>query len=120
MRTKKELIDALAERTQQPKTVTEAFVDALGDALGEEALGEDGGGAGDLDIFDGAAHFASGFADGFAAFQGDGFGQFFEVLFEAGLEAEEVLDAIGEGRAAPAGEGAVGGVDGGVGLGGRR
>ncbi|QDQ26308.1 HU family DNA-binding protein [Chitinimonas arctica] len=44
MRTKKELIDALAERTQQPKTVTEAFVDALGDALrdalakGDEAL----------------------------------------------------------------------------------
>ncbi|MDX3905229.1 MAG: HU family DNA-binding protein [Pigmentiphaga sp.] len=33
MRTKKELIDALAERTQQPKNVSEAFIDALGDAL---------------------------------------------------------------------------------------
>ncbi|WP_417066653.1 HU family DNA-binding protein [Niveibacterium terrae] len=33
MRTKKELIDALAERTQQPKTVTEAFVDALGESV---------------------------------------------------------------------------------------
>ena len=33
VRTKKELIDALAERTQQPKTVTEAFVDALGEAV---------------------------------------------------------------------------------------
>jgi DNA-binding protein HU-beta len=33
VRTKKELIDALAERTQQPKTVTEAFVDALGESV---------------------------------------------------------------------------------------
>ena len=33
MRTKKELIDLVAERTQQPKTVAEAFVDALGDAI---------------------------------------------------------------------------------------
>ncbi|GAA4340437.1 DNA-binding protein HU-beta [Pigmentiphaga soli] len=33
MRTKKELIDALSERTQQPKNVSEAFLDALGDAL---------------------------------------------------------------------------------------
>ena len=96
------------------------LVDALGDVLGEEALGEDGGGAGDLDIFDGAAHFASRFGYCLAAFEGDGFGQFFEVLFEAGFEAEEVLDAIGERGAAPGGEGAVGGVDGGVGLGGRR
>jgi len=35
MRTKKELIDTLADRTQQPKKVTEAFIDALGDALRE-------------------------------------------------------------------------------------
>ena len=42
MRTKKELIDALAERTQQPKNVSEAFVDALGEALRETlASGEE-------------------------------------------------------------------------------
>jgi DNA-binding protein HU-beta len=35
MRTKKELIDTLADRTQQPKKVTEAFIDALGDSLRE-------------------------------------------------------------------------------------
>ena len=39
MRTKKELIDALAERTQQPKKVAEAFIDALGDAV-HESLGK--------------------------------------------------------------------------------
>lgn len=33
MRTKKELIDRLAERTQQPKNVTEKFIDALGPEL---------------------------------------------------------------------------------------
>jgi DNA-binding protein HU-beta len=33
MRTKKELIDDLSERTQQSKAATEAFVDALGPAL---------------------------------------------------------------------------------------
>lgn len=33
MRTKKELIDDLSERTQQSKVATEAFVDALGPAL---------------------------------------------------------------------------------------
>ncbi|MBB5017014.1 DNA-binding protein HU-beta [Chitinivorax tropicus] len=33
MRTKKELIDALAERTQQSKTATEAFIDAFGAAV---------------------------------------------------------------------------------------
>lgn len=32
MRTKKELIDQLAERTQLPKNVTEKFIDALGEA----------------------------------------------------------------------------------------
>lgn len=42
MRTKKELIDALAELTQQPKNVTEAFVDALGEAVrGALANGEE-------------------------------------------------------------------------------
>jgi len=42
MRTKKELIDALAERTQQPKKVAEAFVDALGGAVHESlAKGEE-------------------------------------------------------------------------------
>jgi DNA-binding protein HU-beta len=33
MRTKKELIDALAERTQQPKKDAEAFIDALAVSL---------------------------------------------------------------------------------------
>jgi DNA-binding protein HU-beta len=33
MRTKKELIDALAERTQQPKKEAEAFIDALAVSL---------------------------------------------------------------------------------------
>lgn len=42
MRTKKELIDTLAERTQQPKSVTEKFIDALGPAIQEAlAKGED-------------------------------------------------------------------------------
>ncbi|GGX07061.1 HU family DNA-binding protein [Pigmentiphaga litoralis] len=41
MRTKKELIDALAERTQQPKNVSEAFIDALGDALRASLAGGD-------------------------------------------------------------------------------
>ncbi|HUL12350.1 MAG TPA: HU family DNA-binding protein [Methylococcaceae bacterium] len=35
MRTKKELIDVLAERTGQSKKVTEDFIDALGDSLRE-------------------------------------------------------------------------------------
>ena len=35
MRTKKELIDHIAERTQQSKKDTELFLDALGDALRE-------------------------------------------------------------------------------------
>ena len=35
MRTKKELIDALAERTQQSKIDAEAFLDALGDCVRE-------------------------------------------------------------------------------------
>ncbi|HUL12011.1 MAG TPA: HU family DNA-binding protein [Methylococcaceae bacterium] len=33
MRTKKELVDALAERTQQSKKITEEFIDALSDGL---------------------------------------------------------------------------------------
>lgn len=41
MRTKKELIEALAERTQQSKKDTEAFVDALGDAV-RDALAQGG------------------------------------------------------------------------------
>lgn len=39
MRTKKELIEAIAERTQQSKKDTEAFLDALADAL-HDALAE--------------------------------------------------------------------------------
>jgi DNA-binding protein HU-beta len=39
MRTKKELIDVLAERTQKSKKDTEAFIDALGDGL-REALAQ--------------------------------------------------------------------------------
>jgi DNA-binding protein HU-beta len=35
MRTKKELIEALAERTQQSTIDTEAFIDALGDCIRE-------------------------------------------------------------------------------------
>ncbi len=35
MRTKKELVEALAERTQQSKKITEEFIDALGDGLRE-------------------------------------------------------------------------------------
>ena len=35
MRTKKEVIEALAERTQQSKIDTEAFLDALGDCVRE-------------------------------------------------------------------------------------
>ena len=35
MRTKKEVIEALAERTQQSKIDTEAFIDALGDCIRE-------------------------------------------------------------------------------------
>jgi len=35
MRTKKELIEVLAERTQQSKIDTEAFLDALGDCVRE-------------------------------------------------------------------------------------
>ena len=35
MRTKKEVIDALAERTQQSKIDTEAFIDALCDCIRE-------------------------------------------------------------------------------------
>ncbi len=35
MRTKKELIEALAERTEQSKIDTEAFLDALGDCVRE-------------------------------------------------------------------------------------
>jgi DNA-binding protein HU-beta len=35
MRTKKEVIEALAERTQQSKIDTEAFLDALGDCIRE-------------------------------------------------------------------------------------
>ncbi len=42
MRTKKELIEALAERTQQSKKDTEAFLDALADALRDAlALGSE-------------------------------------------------------------------------------
>ena len=70
------------------------LVDAGGDVFGEEALGEDGGRAGDLDILDGAAHFATGFGEGFAAFERDGFGEFFEVFFEPSLEAEEKLNTF--------------------------
>jgi len=33
MRTKRELVDALAERIQQSKKITEEFIDALGDGL---------------------------------------------------------------------------------------
>jgi len=35
MRNKKEVIEALAERTQQSKIDTEAFIDALGDCIRE-------------------------------------------------------------------------------------
>lgn len=42
MRTKKELIDTLADRTQQSKKDTEAFIDAFGDCLREAlAAGND-------------------------------------------------------------------------------
>ncbi len=77
------------------------LIDARRDVFEVVSLHEHRDAAGDLDIFDGAAHFAFGLGEGLAVFHDDSAGELVDVVFEQLFEREEILHAIARRRATP-------------------
>ncbi len=77
------------------------LVDSAGHVFEVVALHHGRDTAGNLNVFDGAAHFALGFSEGLAIFLSKDAGDVVEVIFEQHLQLEQRLNAVLSGRAAP-------------------